>query len=126
VLKVLVVDDDPAIRLVTKRLLRLLKCDVYEAKDGVEGEAIALELQPDLVLLDIMMPNQDGYETCIRLRAAGFDRPILMFSALLRNNERAYALQIGANEYVQKPITREILSRYLNLDQYNSASATVG
>lgn len=126
VLKVLVVDDDPAIRLVTKRLLRLLKCDVYEAKDGVEGEAIALELQPDLVLMDIMMPNQDGYETCIRLRAAGFDRPILMFSALLRDNERAYAMQIGANEYLQKPITREILSRYLNFDQYTSTNASVG
>ncbi len=121
-LKVLIVDDDPAIRLVTKRLLRLLKCDVYEAKDGVEGEAIALELQPDLVLMDIMMPNQDGYETCIRLRAAGYDRPVLMFSALLRENERAYAMQIGANEYVQKPITRELLSRYLDLDQYSSAS----
>lgn len=125
-LKVLVVDDDPAIRLVTKRLLRLLKCEVYEAKDGVEGEAIALELQPDLVLLDIMMPNQDGYETCIRLRAAGFDRPILMFSALLRDNERAYAMQIGANEYLQKPITREVLSRYLNLDQRANASASAG
>jgi CheY-like chemotaxis protein len=113
-LKVLVVDDDPAIRLVTKRLLKNLKCEPYEAKDGAEGERLALEIQPHLILLDIMMPLQDGYETCSKLRRQGYIGPIILFSALLRENERARAQGVGATDYIQKPITKEELSRYLD------------
>jgi DNA-binding response OmpR family regulator len=112
--RVLIVDDDPAIRLVTKRLLKLMKCDVYEAKDGIEGQQLALQHKPDIIMLDIMMPMQDGYTTCANLRAAGFTGPILMFSALLRDNEKAHAAKVGATDYIQKPITRDELERYLS------------
>jgi two-component system response regulator RpaA len=112
--RVLIVDDDPAIRLVTKRLLKMLKCDPFEARDGIEGEKIALQIQPDLILLDIMMPLQDGYETCQRLRERGFGGPIILFSALLRENERGRAQAVGATSYIQKPITKEELSHYLD------------
>lgn len=111
--KVLVVDDDPAIRLVTKRLLKVLKCEPYEAKDGAEGEKTAVEVQPDIILLDIMMPLQDGYDTCAKLRARGYTGPIIMFSALIRENERARAQRVGATDYLQKPITKEMLMQYL-------------
>jgi DNA-binding response OmpR family regulator len=121
--RVLVVDDDPAIRLVTKRLLKLLKCEPYEAKDGAEGLAMALETNPEVILLDIMMPIQDGYETCLKLRAQGYTGTILLFSSLLRETERAHALRIGANDYIQKPVTREQLAAFLNVDQ-QSATAT--
>lgn len=120
-LRVLIIDDDPAIRLVTKRQLKLMKCDAYEARDGLEGEALVYELQPDMVLLDIMMPQQDGYETCRNLRAQGFTGPILMFSALLRENERSIALKNGATDYLQKPVMRETLERYINLFTQNDA-----
>lgn len=112
--KVLVVDDDPAIRLVTKRLLKVLKCEPYEARDGIEGETVAFDVQPDIILLDIMMPLQDGYETCAKLRARGYTGPIIMFSALIRENERARAQRVGANDYLQKPITKEMLAQYLD------------
>jgi CheY-like chemotaxis protein len=112
--RVLIVDDDPAIRLVTKRLLKNMKYEPMEARDGLEGERIAIESMPDLILLDIMMPMQDGYETCARLRAKGFEKPILLFSALLRENERGRARSVGANGYIQKPITQDELRRYLD------------
>lgn len=110
---VLVIDDDPAIRLVTKRLLKMLKCEAHEAKNGVEGESLALQLQPDLILLDIMMPLQDGYETCKRLREQGYEKPIVLFSSLLRDNERVHAQRIGATDYLQKPIQKEMLEEFL-------------
>lgn len=113
--RVLIVDDDPAIRLVTKRMLKNLKCEVLEAKDGLEGERVALEHNPDLILLDIMMPMQDGYETCTHLRQRGFQGCILLFSALVRENERGRAAAAGASGYLQKPITREELSQMLGL-----------
>jgi CheY-like chemotaxis protein len=112
--KVLVVDDDPAIRLVTKRLLKTLKCDAYEARDGMEGERLAKELQPDLILLDIMMPLQDGYDTCAKIRGDGYKGLIVFFSALLRENERNRAQTVGASDYIQKPITRDELMRFLD------------
>ncbi|HRE49240.1 MAG TPA: response regulator [Aggregatilineales bacterium] len=111
--RVLVVDDDPAIRLVTKRMLKNMQCEAYEAKDGVEGERLANELLPDLVLLDIMMPLQDGYETCARLRRGGYMGRIVLFSALMRDNERNRAKVAGATGYIQKPVTREELEQYL-------------
>jgi len=123
--KVLIVDDDPAIRLVTKRLLKVLKCDPHEAKDGIEGENIATDIHPDIILLDIMMPLQDGYETCAKLRARGYTGPIIMFSALLRENERTRAQRVGATDYLQKPITRDLLAQYLEqvFPGYNHAAS---
>ncbi len=86
-------------------MFRLMKCEVCEAKDGVEGEAIALELQPDLVLLDIMMPNQDGYETCIcrapQALIAQFD-----VRALSARTSAPAPRGSALMSYLQKPITR--------------------
>jgi two-component system cell cycle response regulator len=71
-------------------------------------------VMPDLILLDIMMPLQDGYETCQKLRDQGYTKPIILFSALLRENERGRAQAVGATSYIQKPITKEELSDYLD------------
>jgi DNA-binding response OmpR family regulator len=113
-LKVLVVDDDPDICLLTRRLLTTLGCESFEAKNGIDAEGIVKSLQPDLVLLDIMMPIQDGYETCKRLRGQGYSGSIIMISALQEQAEKVKTQAAGANAYIQKPITRQVLSLHID------------
>ena len=112
-LKILVVDDDPDICLLTRRLLTTLGCDSFDAKNGIDAEDVVKTLQPDLVLLDIMMPIQDGYETCKKLRSLGFNGSIIMISALQEQAEKVKTQSAGANAYIQKPITRQILSLHI-------------
>lgn len=113
-LKVLVVDDDPDICLLTRRLLTTLGCESFEAKNGIDAAEIVRSLQPDLILLDIMMPIQDGYETCKRLRGQGFTGSIIMISALQEQAEKIKTHAAGANAYIQKPITRQVLSLHID------------
>jgi CheY-like chemotaxis protein len=113
-LKVLVVDDDPEICLLTRRLLTTLGCDSYEAKNGFDALAMVDSVHPDLVLLDVMMPIQDGYETCKRIRAAGYTGPIIMVSALQQHAEAVSTQAAGANAYVQKPITRSVIQFHID------------
>ena len=110
---ILVVDDEKPMRQLLRYMLRELKYEFLEASNGFEGQTIALRTKPDLVLLDVMMPIQDGYQTCANLRAAGYDRTILMMSVLSPLTEADKAIQIGANAYIQKPVTRLVLNDYL-------------
>ncbi len=112
-LKVLVVDDDPDMCLLTRRLLTMLNCESTEARSGFDAEALVPTIQPDLILMDIMMPLQDGYETCKKLRAQGYTGPIIMISALQEQNEKKRTVDAGATAYLQKPITRQILALHV-------------
>jgi CheY-like chemotaxis protein len=112
-LKVLVVDDDPDICLLTRRLVTTLGCESFEAKNGFEAEELVKTLNPDMVLLDIMMPIQDGYETCKRLRALGYTGPVVLISALQEQTEKVKSQKAGANAYIQKPITRQVLTLHI-------------
>ncbi len=115
---VLIVDDDADLRLLTRRMLGKMGCEVVEASNGSEGEAKALELAPELILLDIMMPGQDGYETCAHLRSRGYCGTIVLVSALQQASVVTHIERCGANAYIQKPISREMLR--LHLDQASS------
>ncbi|HLY26050.1 MAG TPA: response regulator [Aggregatilineales bacterium] len=111
---VLVVDDDPDLRFLMEEALSTLNCQTETASNGTEGEAKALQMQPDLILLDIMMPMQDGYATCVHLRAKGYKKPILLMSAMPEETGRQKARDCLATGYVQKPITRETLQRFID------------
>jgi DNA-binding response OmpR family regulator len=113
-LRVLVVDDDPDICLLTRRLLTTLGCESFDAKNGIEAEELVKTLQPDMILLDIMMPVQDGYETCKRLRDRAFTGAVIMISALQEQAEKVKTQNAGANAYIQKPITKQVLSLHIN------------
>src|SRR5258705_4079758 len=113
-LKVLVVDDDPDICLITRRLLTTLGCDSYEAKNGIDAEVAVKEINPDLVLLDIMMPIQDGYETCRHIRGMGYSGSIIMISAMHEHTEAVKTQAAGANAYIQKPITRSVIQFHID------------
>lgn len=110
--KLLIVDDEPAIvELLTYNLEREgYTCLV--AEDGEEAIEIAQSEQPDLIVLDIMLPKKDGYTVCRELRAMGHQMPILMLSAKGEEIDRVLGLEIGADDYLAKPFSpRELVAR---------------
>jgi DNA-binding response OmpR family regulator len=108
---VLVVDDDHTVREVVVSYLRAHRHQVVEAADGEEALRQVKEHEPDLVVLDLMLPGIDGLEVCRRLRLAG-EVPIIMLTALGAETDRVAGLQRGADDYVTKPFSpRELALR---------------
>jgi DNA-binding response OmpR family regulator len=105
----LVVDDDQSVTSVLKRGLSYEGFAVDTASSGAEGLTIARERYPDLVILDIMMPGLDGLEVLRRLRAADPQLPILMLTAKDAPSDQVEGLQGGADDYVVKPFTFDVL-----------------
>jgi DNA-binding response OmpR family regulator len=102
--KVLIVDDDPDIRTLYRLVLHQEGLDVIEAENGQEALAKIKAETPALVLLDIMMPDMDGYEVCRRLRSDPHTAalPVLMFSAKGSSADRKNGFQVGANDFMVK------------------------
>jgi DNA-binding response OmpR family regulator len=107
--RILVVDDDQSVTSVLKRGLTYEGFAVDTASSGTEGLALARERYPDLVILDIMMPGMDGLEVLRRMRAADPQLPILMLTAKDAPSDQVEGLQVGADDYVVKPFTFEVL-----------------
>lgn len=107
--RILVIDDDPSVTSLLKRGLSYEGYAVDSAPSGTEGLAVARERYPDLVILDIMMPGMDGLEVLRRLRSADPQLPILMLTAKDAPSDQVEGLQTGADDYVVKPFTFEVL-----------------
>ena len=108
---ILIADDDPSLRQVLKVLLEEESFSVIQAVDGNDCLRVAYEQHPDLILLDIMMPNKDGREVCRRLREIS-DVPIIMLTCLPGEKEKAERLSDGADDYVTKPFhNAELIAR---------------
>ncbi len=109
---ILVIEDDPAI---LRGLADNLKYEAYgvaTANSGDAGLALVRERKPDLVILDLMLPQLSGYEICRKLRAEGNQTPILMLTARGEEADRVLGLDLGADDYVTKPFSvREVLAR---------------
>ncbi len=103
--RILVVDDIPTNRMVLRAKLAANYYDVLEAESGEEALAIAGHEEPDLVLLDVLMPGIDGFETCRRLKAAPetVHIPVVMLTALEGQEDRLRGLQAGADDFLTKP-----------------------
>ena len=99
---VLVIDDEPGIRRVVKDALRSDVSSVLEARSGTEALSIAAAERPDLIVLDLGLPDMDGIEVCRRLRS-WTSAPILVLSARDSENEKTALLDAGADDYVTKP-----------------------
>ncbi len=106
--RILVVDDDPGILNLLKRGLAYAGYTIDAASNGAEALAKAMEREPDLVVLDIMMPEIDGMEVCRRLRQAS-DIPILMLTAKGTVADRIAGLDGGADDYLLKPFSLDEL-----------------
>lgn len=108
---ILLIEDDPLISGPIERALREAHYQVVTAADGRTGLAAAAELHPDLVLLDVMLPEIDGWDVCKTLRSSS-TVPILMLTALSSEVDRVLGLELGADDYLTKPFsTRELLAR---------------
>ncbi|MFW1678155.1 EAL domain-containing protein [Pontibacter sp. JAM-7] len=117
--KVLMVDDNPTnLRMLGRALAN--EFDLYIANSGLKGLLLAAEMEPDIILLDIMMPELDGYEVCRRLKADDSLKhiPVVFVTALSDIQEEAKGLELGAVDYLTKPVNVNIArSRIHNLVQ---------
>lgn len=112
--KVLVVDDDPLMRRIVTQSLDRATYDLVEAESGISGIQCAIEQRPDLILLDVMMPEMDGFEVIRRLRSHPMTQgiPIVLLTALGEMSEKVYGMQLGADDYITKPFDpRELRAR---------------
>ncbi|WP_018297368.1 response regulator transcription factor [Corynebacterium lubricantis] len=110
--KVLVVDDEPNIVELLTVSLKFQGFEVESANSGQEALRIAREFNPDAYILDVMMPNMDGFELLGKLRAEGIDGPVLFLTAKDAVEDRIHGLTIGADDYVTKPFSlEEVITR---------------
>jgi class 3 adenylate cyclase len=110
--KILLVEDDPAIRTGIKELLELESYDTFSCSDGKEGYDTALKENPDLLLLDINLPSMSGFDICRKLRGKNFRNPVIILTSRDDQVDKVLGLELGANDYVTKPFdSRELLAR---------------
>ena len=107
--QVLVVDDEPNIRELVQVALKFHGCSVTTAATGKEALRQADAAQPDLIVLDVMLPDLDGFEVCRRLRAAGNEVPVIFLTARDTSSDTVTGLALGGDDYVTKPFSVEAL-----------------
>lgn len=109
---VLIVEDERAIVEIVKFNLQREGYETMEALDGETGLELARSGDPDLVLLDVMLPKMNGFEVCTALRASGSAVPVIMLTAREEESDKVFGLEAGADDYITKPFSmRELLAR---------------
>lgn len=109
---VLIVDDEKSIVEILKFNLEKAGYSAISAYDGLEALKLARENNPDLILLDIMLPFMDGFEVCKTLRSEGSNIPIIMITAREDETDKVFGLESGADDYITKPFSiRELMAR---------------
>ena len=113
---ILLVDDDPNLRDMLRAMLEIGGFDVIEAEDGLDALEKLEEITPDILVLDVMMPNLDGVSLCKQLRsdAEFVSLPIIMLSGKAHQEAIQEGLQAGANRYLVKPTGLDELTRNIN------------
>jgi two-component system, OmpR family, response regulator len=110
--RLLVVDDEATILELLSGSLRLAGFEVMTAASGAEAVRAAASVRPDLVLLDVMMPDGDGFETLRRIRSGGAEVPVIFLTARDEEPDRVSGFAVGADDYVTKPFSlNELLGR---------------
>lgn len=110
--KVLVIEDDPEIVHLLEIHLKDLGCEIIKAHQGDVGLRQAINTAPDLIILDVMLPEMDGIEVCQKIRANNIQSPILMLTAKSEEIDKVLGLEVGADDYMTKPFSvREFIAR---------------
>ena len=109
--KILIIEDDPSFSRAINHIVEKEGYDVSTASNGMTGLRMVKENQPDLLILDVMLPGLDGLEICSQLRAEEITAtmPIIMLSAKGQETDKTTGLSVGANEYLTKPVDRALL-----------------
>ena len=123
--KVLYVEDNFENRLLVSRVLTAEGHQVLEAADGMEGLRVAQEKVPDLILLDINLPEMDGYEVTARMRSipALADVPIVALTANVLRGDRERSLQAGCDGYIPKPLDVDMLPKQVEVFLHHASHA---
>lgn len=107
-----VVEDDDSVRKSLELNLELEGYKVISAANGEEGVALIKDKQPDLIILDVMMPVKDGLEACREIRNAGISSPLILLTARSAEVDKVLGLELGADDYLAKPFgMRELVAR---------------
>src|SRR5215211_3130204 len=112
-IKLLVIDDDTAVTDLLSLLLKSQGFEVFATNNSSEGLSMIREIQPDLVILDLMMPEMDGWEVCRSVRQFS-QIPIIILSALNDPSMIASVLDAGADDYLTKPTPSRVLVAHIN------------
>jgi len=109
--KILLVDDEPEILEICGDYLKASSYDVVTAKDGAQGVSTFRREKPDLIVLDLMMPEMNGLDVCRTIRQES-DVPIIMLTARVEETDKLIGLELGADDYITKPFSpRELVAR---------------
>ena len=125
---VLIVEDEQNIVDILSFNLSREGYDTLEAYDGPTGLQLALEQNPDLILLDLMLPGMNGFDVCAKIREGGNAIPIIMLTAREEEEDKVFGLELGADDYITKPFSmRELLARVkANIRRVGMAPAAGG
>lgn len=109
--RILIVDDDSTIILLAADYLKFEGFDVTTARTGTDGLRLIFQKKPDLVILDIMMPEMDGYEVCQKIKSDPeiWHIPVIMLTAKGQSIDEIKGLEIGADDYISKPYNNDLL-----------------
>jgi len=122
--RLLVVDDEPNIRELLATSLRFAGFEVHAAADGGSALRLARDLEPDLVVLDVMLPDMDGFTVTRRLREKGRHVPVLFLTARDDTADKVQGLTVGGDDYVTKPFSlEEVVARIRAVLRRTSAAA---
>jgi two-component system alkaline phosphatase synthesis response regulator PhoP len=108
-IKIALVEDDENLRFLVAERLETEGYKVLEAANGIDAEKIILENTPDIVLLDWMLPGQQGSEVCENIRAKGFDKLVIMMTAKAQDIDKIEAYNFGVSDYITKPFNMDVL-----------------
>ena len=105
--RLVVVDDEPSIRELLSASLRFSGFEVITASNGTEAIEVIVDSQPDLIIMDVMMPDIDGFTVTSRIRQEGIDAPVLFLTARDDTQDKVMGLTVGGDDYVTKPFSLE-------------------
>jgi two-component system OmpR family response regulator len=123
--RLLVVDDEPSIRELLTASLRFAGFEVHAAGDGAEALKLAEQQRPDLVVLDVMLPDMDGFTVTRKLRERGREMPVVFLTARDETADKVTGLTVGGDDYVTKPFSlEEVVARLRALMRRSGAHQT--
>lgn len=125
--KILIIEDNPGIQMSLTDEFEAEGYRVFIAGNGNDGLKLVKEQNPDLIILDIMLPGMDGYEVCKKLRTEGNTTPIIMLTVKNKEIDKVLGLEFGADDYVTKPFSvRELSARvktiFRRMEEYSGES----
>ena len=111
--RLLLIDDDPIISEMVTLNLEHAGYQVSQASDGIKGQALAIQLMPDMIILDLMLPRVDGFTVCQRLRRDERTKeiPVMMLTAMGQTQDKVEGFNAGADDYLTKPFELEEMLR---------------